>query len=142
MHIIITLIIILSSSIYFYYFAVRVSLVEYLQGDPFRSDHVITQQILSLKTAPEALISQYECTDPKPQLHYFTSLADDGRDAMHLYSNPEFFFNHWRQSMEKEALRRRHLDSMVNPTYTIQTLRHYKLVSMFSYSYSIMYCWI
>ena len=26
---------------------------------------------------------------------------------MHLYSNPEFFFEHWRTSIRKEAMRRK-----------------------------------
>ena len=75
--------------------------------DTFKSDCVISQQLVSIQTAPEALTEQYRACDPKPDLNRFTPLFDDGRKPMSLYSNPEFFFTSWRLGIEKEARRAR-----------------------------------
>ena len=81
---------------------------EALSDTPFQSARHITQQLLSIKTAPESLIEQYENSDRPPPLGCFTTHWLDGRDAMKLYSNPRFFFDSWREEMMKKESTKRH----------------------------------
>ena len=72
----------------------------------FKSDRHINQQLLSKQYIPQALLEQVKSAYT-PALYQFNSLWDDGRNPMHLYSNPDFFFEHWRTSMRREAMRRK-----------------------------------
>ena len=92
----------------------RICLADYLEVEDFKSDCLINQQLLSIRTAPDALAQQYSSSDPKPDLHQFTPLFDDGRNAMYMYSNPNFFFTAWRKTMESEALKKRNSEIKVN----------------------------
>lgn len=73
-----------------------------LDVDRFQSKSQISQQLLSIATAPDSLLEQYQATQPKPEFHLFAKHTET--NPMHLYSQPEFFFNHWRSEMEKKAL--------------------------------------
>ncbi len=92
----------------------EINLVDYLETDIYTSDHIISQQLLSIETSPESLTQSYLSCNPNPNLHQFTPLFDDGRNAMCLYSYPEFFFMSWRQSIEKEAKRNKVLELTVS----------------------------
>lgn len=95
-----------------------------LPASHFRSYQPKDQCLLSLSTGPTALLHQYNAAMRKPALHTFTLLRDDGRNALSLYSNPEFFFDHWRKNMEKEAVRWRrsgNLESSVSSPRSCQT---------------------
>ena len=94
-----------------------------LPASHFHSDQPKDQCLLNLQTGPVALVRQYNHAMEKPALHVFTSLWDDGRNALHLYSNPEFFFGHWRKDMEKKVARKRQsdiLESSVSVSHHIQ----------------------
>lgn len=84
----------------------------------FKSDRHIDQQLLSKEHTPQALLEQMKMSS-SPALYQFTSLRDDGRNAMQLYSNPDFFFEHWRTSMRKEAMRRK---SAVDSLHMVSSL--------------------
>ena len=73
-----------------------------LDTEHFQSKSHISQQLLSIATAPDSLIEQYQASHPKPAFHLFAKHSET--NPMHLYSQPEFFFNHWRSEMEKKAL--------------------------------------
>ena len=73
----------------------------------FKSDDTIDQQILNIETSTPALLEQYERAQPKPALHFFDDSWPDKRHSLSLYSNPRFFFEHWRKNMEREARRKR-----------------------------------
>ena len=78
-----------------------------LPASHFHSDQPKDQCLLNVHVGPSALLRQYHNAMEKPALHVFTPLRDDGKNALHLYSNPEFFFGHWRSDMEKKAARKR-----------------------------------
>ncbi|XP_003384080.1 PREDICTED: wiskott-Aldrich syndrome protein family member 1-like [Amphimedon queenslandica] len=73
-----------------------------LDVEHFQSKSQISQQLLSIATAPDSLLEQYQASEPKPAFHLFAKHTET--NPMHLYSQPEFFFNHWRSEMEKKAL--------------------------------------
>lgn len=72
----------------------------------FKSDRHIDQKLLSKKHTPQALLEQINLAS-SPALYKFNSLWEDGRNAMHFFSNPDFFFENWRNSVRKEAMRRK-----------------------------------
>ena len=74
--------------------------------DHFESDHTIEQQLLSIAKGPEALTEQYQQLEEKPAIHLFNGLSEDKPNALNYYSNPNFFFDHWRLQIEREALKR------------------------------------
>ena len=70
----------------------------------FESEQVIEEQQMILQQLPKMTKDCYyrEATPP-PALHIFTQLREDGENAMHFYSNPNFFFEHWRLSVQQKA---------------------------------------
>ena len=73
-----------------------------LDVDHYQSKHHVSQQLLHIETAPDSLIEQYRSSQEKPALHLFAPHTKN--NPMHLYSQPEFFFNHWRSEMERKAV--------------------------------------
>ena len=72
----------------------------------FRSNQTIGQHLFTRQTVPPSLNDQIEGAW-SPDLHLFTSVWQDGRNGMHMYSNPDFFFEHWRINIQRETMRRR-----------------------------------
>jgi len=70
----------------------------------FESEQVIEEQQMILQQLPKTTKDCYyrEATPP-PALHIFTQLREDGENAMHFYSNPNFFFEYWRLSVQQKA---------------------------------------
>ena len=72
----------------------------------FRSDQTTGQHLFTRQTVLPALNEQITGAW-SPDLHVFTSVWEDGRNGMHMYSNPDFFFEHWRINIQRETMRRR-----------------------------------
>lgn len=72
----------------------------------FKSNRNIDQRLLTQQHAPAALTEQYNLAEKPPALDLFTSDWEDGRNAMQLYSHPGFFFQSWREGIQKETLRK------------------------------------
>lgn len=72
----------------------------------FRSKREVNQFILTEHHPPQPLEAQIHSAHTPP-LHLLSPLWSDGRNATHLYSNPDFFFEHWRVLMNKETMRRK-----------------------------------
>ena len=51
---------------------------------------------------PESMRILYENADPPPELHKLNQYRDDNRDCMKFYTDPQFFFNLWRNEVMKE----------------------------------------
>jgi WAS family protein 3 len=88
---------------------------------PYDSNHHISQQLLSIRTAPEALQDQYLYSDKNPPFNLFTSNLTGGQqeEAMKLYSNPQFFFDNWREQMRKKELSKRNSQSNIESIQNI-----------------------
>lgn len=108
----------------------EISLMDYLEVEPFKSDQVINQQLLHVQSGPEALTEQYRSCDPKPDLHQFTPLFDNGCNAMSLYSNPDYFFIEWRKSIEREAIIMKITEQSVSPIQLLYTCNHLYVASV------------
>ena len=70
----------------------------------FESELIIEEQQMVLLPLPKTTLDYYQnhVTLP-PDLHQFTMLREDGENAMHFFSNPNYFFEHWRMLMQRKA---------------------------------------
>ena len=71
----------------------------------FESEQVIEEQQMVLMPLPKTTLDHYyhNQSNIAPSLHEFTPMRDDGENAMHFFSNPNFFFEHWRLMMQHKA---------------------------------------
>uniref|UniRef100_A0A914Z311 Wiskott-Aldrich syndrome protein family member n=1 Tax=Panagrolaimus superbus TaxID=310955 RepID=A0A914Z311_9BILA len=68
----------------------------------FKSAMVIDQHTLDRSTLPPAMLELYnKCEDP-PNLDLLNPYRDDSKSALKLYTNPEYFFDLWKEEMLKE----------------------------------------
>jgi WAS protein family, member 3 len=93
----------------------------------FKSSVVFDQQVVARETMPSAMREQYlQCDKPPPLqklnvYRYFlcdSSLncavlinqicRDDGKDGLKFYTDPNYFFDLWRQEMLKDTERMMH----------------------------------
>ena len=72
----------------------------------FKSRREANQLALTKHPPPPPLLHTIQSTHTPP-LYLLSELWPDGRNAMHLYSNPDFFFEQWRISVQQSALRRK-----------------------------------
>lgn len=84
----------------------------------FKSNTTIDQRILSQKKhVPAALLEQYNQARAPPDLTQFSSDWDDVMNAMHFYSNPNFFFEYWRGEIQKQTMRKISQIDMLSPKH-------------------------
>ena len=77
----------------------------------FKSSKTMDQRLLMQKNAPAALLEQYGQAQPPPALGQFDKDWEEVRNASHLYSNPNFFFENWRDEIQRQTLRKiSHMD--------------------------------
>jgi len=70
----------------------------------FESEQVIEEQQMILQQLPKTTRDCYYRDAKKPpSLHIFTTLREDGENAMHFFSNPNYFFEYWRLSVHQKA---------------------------------------
>ncbi|XP_065673802.1 actin-binding protein WASF3 [Hydra vulgaris] len=65
------------------------------------------QQVVSRQTLPEAMLESYSKCDPVPNLQALTVFRHDGKDALKFYTDPDYFFELWKQKMSVELESRR-----------------------------------
>ena len=70
----------------------------------FESEQIIEEQQMVLIPLSKTTLDYYnhQATQP-PDLYQFTMMREDGENAMHFFSNPNFFFEHWRLVMQRKA---------------------------------------
>lgn len=70
----------------------------------FESEQIIEEQQMALIPLSKTTLDYYrhQATQP-PDLYQFIMMREDGENAMHFYSNPNFFFEHWRLAMQRKA---------------------------------------
>ena len=70
----------------------------------FESEQIIEEQQMVLIPLPKRTLDYYhKQATPSPDLYQFTAMREDGENAMHFYSNPNYFFEHWRLAMQRKA---------------------------------------
>ena len=68
----------------------------------FKSSNKTDDQVVSRRTMSEAMQILYNNADPPPELDKLNEFRDDGKDCMKFYTDPDFFFNLWRNEMMKD----------------------------------------
>lgn len=65
------------------------------------------QQVISKKTMPEAMEEAYKACDPVPDLHLLSKFRHDNKDSLKFYTDPDYFFELWKEKMSAEFEKRR-----------------------------------
>jgi len=68
----------------------------------FKSNCETDQQIVSRESLPKMLHEVYNKADKPPPLQELNQYRDDGKDALKIYTDPDYFFNLWRDALQKE----------------------------------------
>ncbi|XP_037909270.1 wiskott-Aldrich syndrome protein family member 3 isoform X2 [Hermetia illucens] len=74
----------------------------------FKSAKVFDQQIFSRATMPAPMLETYAQCDKPPPLDKLNVYRDDGKDGLKFYTDPNYFFELWRQEMIKDTERVMH----------------------------------
>lgn len=85
-----------------------VSLTDIQLKKPFRSAIVFDQQIFSRATMPAPMLETYQLCDKPPPLDKLNCYRDDGKDGLKFYTDPNYFFELWRQEMLEDTERMKH----------------------------------
>ena len=67
----------------------------------YRSNNIIDQHTLDRSTLPPALAELYERCDSPPKLHLLDPYREDSKPALKYYTDPEYFFDLWKEEMLK-----------------------------------------
>lgn len=86
----------------------EVSLQDIHMRKAFKSAVVFDQQIFSRDTMPTAMLETYKTCDKPPPLDKLNCYRDDGKDGLKFYTDPNYFFELWRQEMLKDTERMMH----------------------------------
>lgn len=82
----------------------------------FKSSTTYDQEVLSRQTMPIALARKYNMCDKAPPLHLLNPFRDDGKDATKFYTDPNFFFDLWKDQMLKETEKEKFSKKMISNT--------------------------
>ncbi|XP_037082176.1 wiskott-Aldrich syndrome protein family member 3-like [Pollicipes pollicipes] len=86
----------------------EVSLQDIHMRKAFRSRVVYDQEVFSRESMPAAMRETYLSCDAPPPLDKLNVFREDGKDGMQFYTDPNYFFELWRQEMLKENDRLMH----------------------------------
>ncbi|XP_074027623.1 wiskott-Aldrich syndrome protein family member 3 SCAR [Leptinotarsa decemlineata] len=86
----------------------EVSLQDIHTRKAFKSSVVFDQQIFSRGTMPTAMLETYNSCDKPPPLDKLNCYRDDGKDGLKFYTDPNYFFELWRQEMLNDTERMMH----------------------------------
>lgn len=71
----------------------------------FKSAVQFDQDIFSRATMPTAMLETYKTCDKPPPLDKLNCYRDDGKDGLKFYTDPNYFFDLWRQDILQETER-------------------------------------
>ncbi|XP_017025748.1 actin-binding protein WASF3 isoform X3 [Drosophila kikkawai] len=86
----------------------EVPLTDITRKKAFKSAKVFDQQIFSRATMPAPMMETYAQCDKPPPLDKLNVYRDDGKDGLKFYTDPNYFFELWRQEMLKDTERVMH----------------------------------
>ncbi|XP_017014970.2 actin-binding protein WASF3 isoform X2 [Drosophila takahashii] len=86
----------------------EVPLTDITRKKAFKSAKVFDQQIFSRATMPAPMMDTYAQCDKPPPLDKLNVYRDDGKDGLKFYTDPNYFFELWRQEMLKDTERVMH----------------------------------
>lgn len=65
------------------------------------------QQVVGRATLPKSMAERYAACDAPPRLQDMNLYREDGKDALKFYTDPTYFFELWREEMNKEPKKKR-----------------------------------
>jgi WAS family protein len=77
----------------------EVSLQDIHLRKAFKSGAQFDQQVVSRDSIPDAIERVYAKCDRPPALNKLNQYRDDGKDGLKFYTDPNYFFELWRQEM-------------------------------------------
>ncbi|RWS26687.1 hypothetical protein B4U80_04527, partial [Leptotrombidium deliense] len=83
----------------------EVSLHDIHLRKPYKSCNNYDQQVVSRSTMSHSILEKYQTCDKPPPLDKLNPYRDDGKDGLKFYTDPNYFFELWRQEMLKETER-------------------------------------
>ncbi|KAK7575555.1 hypothetical protein V9T40_011841 [Parthenolecanium corni] len=83
----------------------EVSLQEIHMRKAYKSAAIFDQQVVSRDTMPTAMLETYNQCDKPPPLYKLNPYREDDKDGMKFYTDPDYFFQLWRQEMLKDTER-------------------------------------
>lgn len=86
----------------------EIPLTDIQRKKAFKSAKVFDQQIFSRITMPTPMLETYSQCDKPPPLEKLNIYRDDGKDGLKFYTDPNYFFELWRQEMLKDTERVMH----------------------------------
>ncbi|XP_022222156.2 wiskott-Aldrich syndrome protein family member 1 isoform X2 [Drosophila obscura] len=86
----------------------EVPLTDITRKKAFKSAKIFDQQIFSRATMPAPMLETYAQCDKPPPLDKLNVYRDDGKDGLKFYTDPNYFFELWRQEMLKDTERVMH----------------------------------
>lgn len=81
----------------------EVSLQDINMRKPFRSSIIKDQQVIKVESRPHAISTIYQHCDEPPPLQKLNKFREDRKDSMKFYTDPSYFFELWRNEMERDA---------------------------------------
>ncbi|XP_054711614.1 LOW QUALITY PROTEIN: actin-binding protein WASF3-like [Uloborus diversus] len=81
----------------------EVSLQDIHMRKAFKSSIVYDQQVVSRDTMPAAMAEMYRNCGKPPPLDKLNPYREDGRDGLKFYTDPNYFFELWKQEMLKDT---------------------------------------
>lgn len=81
----------------------EVSLKDITKKKAFKSTTQFDQDIFSRATMPTAMLETYKMCDKPPPLDKLNCYRDDGKDGLKFYTDPNYFFDLWRQDILQET---------------------------------------
>ncbi|XP_075233477.1 wiskott-Aldrich syndrome protein family member 3 SCAR isoform X3 [Lycorma delicatula] len=86
----------------------EVSLQDIHMRKAFKSSVIFDQKVVSRDTMPTAMLETYKLCDKPPPLDKLNPYREDGKDGLKFYTDPDYFFDLWRQEMLKDTERMMH----------------------------------
>jgi len=80
----------------------EVSLHDMNRSAFFKSSSSTDQQVVGRESLPNMVMKTYEGADAPPPLQQLNQFREDGKDGLKIYTDPDYFFNLWREAMQKE----------------------------------------
>lgn len=81
----------------------EVSLKDITKKKAFKSTTQFDQDIFARATMPTAMQETYQMCDKPPPLDKLNCYRDDGKDGLKFYTDPNYFFDLWRQDILQET---------------------------------------
>lgn len=81
----------------------EVQLLDINSRKAFKSSVLTDQQVVSRQSLPNSVMDTYNQADAPPPLQDLNQFRDDGKDGLKIYTDPDYFFNLWREAIQKET---------------------------------------